>query len=112
MKHTPQTRRARFTLVQLGSVAQSGDHPPGQRPRSLGVPPGSHAVGLREAARRIGLSYNYAKRLATEGRFRVPHLPRLGPRGHFRFSPHEIDDYLRNAERFPHAGDDATGGAR
>lgn len=55
------------------------------------------AVGLRAAARRIGISYGYARRLTMEGRFPVPHLPRFGKRGHFRFSPYELEDYLRSA---------------
>ena len=58
---------------------------------------GDEAVGLREACRRIGLSYGYALRLTMVGRFPVPHLPRLGPRGHFRFSPSVIADYLAEA---------------
>ena len=58
---------------------------------------GDQAVSLREAARRIGISYGYARRLVMEVRFPVPHLPRLGPLGHFRFSPTEIASYLGDA---------------
>ena len=65
-----------------------GPQRPGQR---------DQAVGLREAARRIGISYGYARRLAMVGKFPIPHLPRLGPLGHFRFSPTVLDDYLNAA---------------
>ena len=58
---------------------------------------GDEAVSLREASRRIGISYGYGRRLAMEGRFPIPCLPRLGPRGHFRFSPSVIHDYLTDA---------------
>ena len=54
-------------------------------------------VGLRETARRIGISYGYATRLTMVGRFPIPHLPRLGRLGHFRFSTIAIDRYLAEA---------------
>lgn len=58
---------------------------------------GDEAVGLRETCRRIGISYGYGRRLAMDGKFPLPSLPRLGPRGHFRFSPIVINEYLTEA---------------
>ena len=58
---------------------------------------GDEAVSLREAARRIGVSYGYARKLVMVGKFPIPHLPRLGPLGHFRFSPSVLNDYLHEA---------------
>jgi len=55
------------------------------------------AVGLRETCRRIGLSYGYGQRLTMVGTFPVPHLPRIGRLGHFRFSTVEINRYLADA---------------
>ena len=55
------------------------------------------AVSLREACRRIGISYSYGLKLAMVGKFPLPSLPRLSKRGHFRFSPSVIDAYLSEA---------------
>jgi len=68
------------------------------RPRRVErVLQGDEAVGLREACRRIGISYGYGRRLSMEGRFPIPSLPRLSKRGHFRFSPIIIREYLADA---------------
>lgn len=55
------------------------------------------AVGLPEAARRLGYSYTWARHLMAEGTFPVPALPRVGKRGWHRFSTRDIDRYLESA---------------
>lgn len=54
------------------------------------------AVGLPEAAKRIGYSYSHARHLIAEGTFPVPALPRHGRAWH-RFSEVAIDRYLDSA---------------
>lgn len=54
------------------------------------------AVRLREAARRVGLSYRTARRKVAEGTFPVPALPRTG-NDWWRFSTKDIDRYLNTA---------------
>lgn len=58
---------------------------------------GDEALTLREACRRIGISYSYGRQLAMVGKFPLPCLPRLGPRGHFHFSPRVLAEYLDEA---------------
>lgn len=55
------------------------------------------AVSFRVCCDLVGLSYRSGERLMAEGRFPVPELPRLNPRGHHRFSTSDIDDYLERA---------------
>lgn len=52
----------------------------------------ARAVGLRECARRIDISYRTAQRLVAEGTFPVPELTRVG-RKH-RYSERDIERYL------------------
>lgn len=51
------------------------------------------AIGLREAAARLGMSYGNAWRKVNDGTFPVPELPRKGLAWH-RFSSAVIDAYL------------------
>lgn len=59
------------------------------------------AVDFSECCRRIGISRRTGERLAAEGRFPVPALPRLGQEGSRRprrtYSTFEIERYLREA---------------
>lgn len=54
------------------------------------------AVDLKEAARRLGMSYSTAKKKAMDGKFPIPALPRKG-KEHWRFSERDIDRYLDGA---------------
>lgn len=54
------------------------------------------AVGLPEAAKRVGISYSHARHLIAEGTFPVPALPRRGRSWH-KFSEQDIDRYLSSA---------------
>lgn len=54
------------------------------------------AVGLKEASRRLGLSYGTARHKVLTGTFPVPALPRRG-REPWRFSESDIDRYLDSA---------------
>ena len=54
------------------------------------------AVSLREAAARIGLSYQTGRRRVAEGTFPIPELPRTGRSWH-RYSERDIDRYLDQA---------------
>lgn len=51
------------------------------------------AIGLREAAKRLGYGYSTANRMVNDGTFPVPELPRKGLAWH-RFSTAVIDQYL------------------
>lgn len=55
------------------------------------------AVSLKEAARRLGMSYSTAKKKAMDGKFPIPALPRRKDTEHWRFSEVEIDRYLGSA---------------
>lgn len=54
------------------------------------------AIGLREAAARLGRSYSWAWRKVNDGTFPVPELPRHGLEWH-RFSTADIERYLHSA---------------
>lgn len=62
-------------------------------PRTHSLP---RAVGLPEAAKRLGVSYSHARHLIAEGTFPVPALPRQGRAWH-RFSEIDINRYLADA---------------
>lgn len=55
------------------------------------------AVGLKECARRIGMSHDHARHLVAEGTFPVPELKRRpGKRSHHQYSDAAIDAYLQS----------------
>ena len=51
------------------------------------------AITLREACRRLSISYRTGQRYVAEGKFPIPHLPRRG-RQHLRFSEDEVNFHL------------------
>lgn len=55
------------------------------------------AVGLREAAVRVGMSYHTARRRVRLGTFPVPALRRVNPRDHHKFNDADIERYLDSA---------------
>ena len=63
------------------------------------------AISLKEAARRIGLSYSHARHKVMEGTFPVAALRRQG-RSWWKFSERDIEAYLASAT------EDAEKGAR
>ena len=54
------------------------------------------AVGLPEAAKRLGMAYSTARKKIADGTFPVPALPRSGRDWH-KFSTADIDRYLGSA---------------
>lgn len=57
----------------------------------------NHAVGLPEAARRLGLSYSWARQLMAEGKFPIPELRRISSRAWHRFAVKDIEAYLASS---------------
>ena len=55
------------------------------------------AVGLKEAARRVGIGHDHARHLVADGTFPIPELKRRSPHAHHKCSERDIDWYLENA---------------
>jgi hypothetical protein len=55
------------------------------------------AVGLKDCARRIGMSHDHARKLVANGTFPIPELKRRpGTKSHHQYSDAAIEKYLQS----------------
>lgn len=54
------------------------------------------AVGLKECARRIGMSHSHARHLVADGTFPIPELKRRPGKSHHQYSEAAIAAYLQS----------------